>query len=39
VLSTAIGSELYGVPRELARDSSGAIELFLASVHQFAAAD
>ena len=34
VLSTCNRSELYGVPRELATDSSGAVELFLASFHQ-----
>src|SRR5216684_1105894 len=39
VLSTCNRSELYGVPRELAADSSGAIELFLASFHQLPPAD
>jgi glutamyl-tRNA reductase len=34
VLSTCNRSELYGVPRELAADSAGAVELFLASFHQ-----
>jgi len=33
VLSTCNRSELYGVPRELSTDSSGAVELFLASFH------
>src|ERR1700675_1035499 len=39
VLSTCNRSELYGVPRELAADSSGAVELFLASFHQLPAAE
>src|SRR5260370_31860642 len=39
VLSTCNRSELYGVPRDLAADSSGAIELFLASFHQLPAAE
>ncbi len=39
VLSTCNRSELYGVPRELATDSAGAVELFLASFHQLAPAD
>src|SRR5258707_6671173 len=39
VLSTCNRSELYGVPRELAADSSGAIELFLASFHQLPPAE
>src|ERR1035437_3960365 len=34
VLSTCNRSELYGVPREFATDSAGAVELFLASFHQ-----
>src|SRR6202166_4731868 len=34
VLSTCNRSELYGVPRENAIDSAGAIELFVASFHQ-----
>ena len=34
VLSTCNRSELYGVPGELAINSSGAVELFLASFHQ-----
>ncbi len=34
VLSTCNRSELYGVPREDATDSAGAVELFLASFHQ-----
>src|SRR5579862_2454333 len=34
VLSTCNRSELYGVPGELATDSIGAVELFLASFHQ-----
>jgi len=34
VLSTCNRSELYGVPRELSVDSTGALELFLASFHQ-----
>src|ERR1700688_991774 len=34
VLSTCNRSELYGVPGELATDSAGAVELFLASFHQ-----
>src|ERR1700693_1655215 len=34
VLSTCNRSELYGVPGELAIDSAGAVELFLASFHQ-----
>ena len=34
VLSTCNRSELYGVPREDATDSAGAIELFIASFHQ-----
>lgn len=36
VLSTCNRSELYGVPRELAMDSAGAVELFLASFHHLA---
>src|SRR6202011_5306719 len=39
VLSTCNRSELYGVPRELAADSSGAVELFLASFHQLQPAE
>src|ERR1700737_864839 len=38
-LSTCNRSELYGVPRELAADSSGAVELFLASFHQLPPAE
>src|ERR1700686_2788658 len=34
VLSTCNRSELYGVPCELSIDSTGAVELFLASFHQ-----
>ena len=34
VLSTCNRSELYGVPSELSINSSGAVELFLASFHQ-----
>jgi glutamyl-tRNA reductase len=34
VLSTCNRSELYGVPREDAKDSAGAVELFVASFHQ-----
>jgi len=34
VLSTCNRSELYGVPSELAANSSGAVESFLASFHQ-----
>src|SRR3984885_5900396 len=34
VLSTCNRSELYGVPREDATDSTGAVELFVASFHQ-----
>src|ERR1700691_318300 len=34
VLSTCNRSELYGVPREDAADSAGAVELFVASFHQ-----
>jgi glutamyl-tRNA reductase len=34
VLSTCNRSELYGVPSESAVNSSGAVELFLASFHQ-----
>ena len=34
VLSTCNRSELYGVPREDLTDSSGAVELFVASFHQ-----
>ena len=34
VLSTCNRSELYGVPREDATDSAGAVELFVASFHQ-----
>src|ERR1700691_4827439 len=34
VLSTCNRSELYGVPRENAADSAGALELFVASFHQ-----
>jgi len=34
VLSTCNRSELYGVPREDAPDSAGAVELFVASFHQ-----
>src|ERR1700692_1310125 len=32
-------SERYGVPRELATDSTGAVELFLASFHQLPPAE
>jgi glutamyl-tRNA reductase len=39
VLSTCNRSELYGVPREDLADSSGAVELFLASFHQLAPAE
>src|ERR1700687_4320215 len=39
VLSTCNRSELYGVPRELVAESSGAIELFLASFHQLPLAE
>src|SRR6202158_4376784 len=39
VLSTCNRSELYGVPRELATDSTGAVELFLASFHQLPPAE
>jgi glutamyl-tRNA reductase len=39
VLSTCNRSELYGVPRELATDSTGAVELFLASFHQLQPAE
>lgn len=39
VLSTCNRSELYGVPGELATNSSGAVELFLASFHQLSPAD
>src|SRR5882762_10474883 len=39
VLSTCNRSELYGVPRELAADSTGAVELFLASFHQLQPAE
>jgi glutamyl-tRNA reductase len=39
VLSTCNRSELYGVPRDLATDSSGAVELFLASFHQLQPAE
>jgi glutamyl-tRNA reductase len=39
VLSTCNRSELYGVPRELTADSSGAVELFLASFHQLTPAE
>ncbi len=34
VFSTCNRSELYGVPRETAADSAGALELFVASFHQ-----
>ncbi len=34
VLSTCNRSELYGVPKEDAADSAGAVELFVASFHQ-----
>ncbi len=34
VFSTCNRSELYGVPREDAADSAGAVELFVASFHQ-----
>ncbi len=34
VFSTCNRSELYGVPREDATDSAGAVELFVASFHQ-----
>src|SRR6266436_2838355 len=34
VLSTCNRSELYGVPREDATDSAGAVELFVASFHR-----
>ncbi len=36
VLSTCNRSELYGVPGELSLDSSGAVELFLATFHHLA---
>src|SRR5229473_77830 len=39
VLSTCNRSELYGVPRELANDSTGAVEQFLASFHQLPPAE
>src|SRR6195256_1826872 len=39
VLSTCNRSELYGVPRELATDSAGAVEVFLASFHQLPPAE
>src|SRR6266568_5124726 len=39
VLSTCNRSELYGVPRELADDSTGAVERFLASFHQLPPAE
>jgi glutamyl-tRNA reductase len=39
VLSTCNRSELYGVPGELATDSSGAVEMFLASFHQLPPAE
>src|SRR5277367_5856407 len=39
VLSTCNRSELYGVPGELATNSSGAVELFLASYHQLSPGD
>ena len=39
VLSTCNRSELYGVPREDAADSAGAVELFVASFHQLSHAD
>jgi len=39
VLSTCNRSELYGVPPEAARDTSGAMEDFLVSFHQLAPAD
>src|ERR1700688_2501879 len=39
VLSTCNRSELYGVPRELATDSTGAVELFLATFHQLPPAE
>jgi glutamyl-tRNA reductase len=39
VLSTCNRSELYGVPRELATDSAGAVELFLAAFHQLPPAE
>ena len=39
VLSTCNRSELYGVPRELAMDSAGAVEVFLASFHQLPPAE
>src|SRR5712692_772065 len=39
VLSTCNRSELYGVPRELADDSTGAVESFLASFHQLPPAE
>ena len=39
VLSTCNRSELYGVPSELATNSSGAVELFLASYHQLSPGD
>ena len=39
VLSTCNRSELYGVPREDATDSAGAVELFVASFHQLSLAE
>jgi glutamyl-tRNA reductase len=39
VLSTCNRSELYGVPHELAADSTGAVETFLASFHQLPPAE
>src|SRR3984957_6351195 len=39
VLSTCNRSELYGVPREDASDSAGAVELFVASFHQLSLND
>ncbi len=39
VLSTCNRSELYGVPREGAADSAGAVELFVASFHQLSLAE
>src|SRR6202049_4408059 len=39
VLSTCNRSKLYGVPRELVAESSGAIEVFLASFHQLPPAE
>jgi len=39
VLSTCNRSELYGVPRELADDSTDAVERFLASFHQLPPAE